>query len=84
MKTKWGGCNPQAVNICLNTELLKKPKHLLEYVIVHKMIHLLQPTYIKRFFALPAQHYPFWREPRAELNALPLATEDWSTRFPKT
>ena len=35
MKTKWGGCNHTAKNIRLNTELVKKPKDLLEYVIVH-------------------------------------------------
>lgn len=35
MKTKWGGCNQRAGNIRLNTELVKKPKDLLEYVIVH-------------------------------------------------
>ena len=31
MKTKWGGCNRRAGNIRLNTELVKKPKDLLEY-----------------------------------------------------
>ena len=37
MKTKWGGCNHRARNIRLNTELVKKPKDLLEYVVVHEM-----------------------------------------------
>ncbi|MCI5211771.1 MAG: DUF45 domain-containing protein, partial [Candidatus Electrothrix sp. ATG2] len=78
MKTKWGGCNPQAGNIRLNTELVKKPKDLLEYVIVHEMIHLLEPTHNEGFFALLDQHYPSWPEARAELNALPLAAEEWS------
>ena len=41
MKTKWGGCNHKAGHIRLNTELVKKPKDLLEYVIVHEMLHLL-------------------------------------------
>ena len=40
MKTKWGGCNHRAGNIRLNTELVKKPKDLLEYVVVHEMVHL--------------------------------------------
>ena len=30
MKTKWGSCNHRAGNIRLNTELVKKPKDLLE------------------------------------------------------
>ena len=32
MKTRWGGCNHRERNIRLNTELVKKPKDLLEYV----------------------------------------------------
>ncbi len=32
MKTTWGSCNPPRRNIRLNTELVKKPKDLLEYV----------------------------------------------------
>ena len=35
MKTKWGSCNHRARSIRLNTELVKKPRDLLEYVVVH-------------------------------------------------
>lgn len=77
MKTKWGSCNPKAGHIRLNTELVKKPKHLLEYVVVHEMAHLLAPTHNERFMVLLEQHYQTWREARAELNELPLSTEIW-------
>ncbi len=77
MKTKWGGCNPRARNIRLNTELVKKPKDLLEYVVVHEMLHLVEPTHSDRFIALMNKHYPAWREARAELNELPLAAAVW-------
>jgi predicted metal-dependent hydrolase len=77
MKTRWGGCNHRAGHIRLNTELVKKPKDLLEYVIVHEMAHLLEPTHGERFTALLDQHYPTWREARAELNELPLSAEFW-------
>lgn len=77
MKTKWGSCNHRAGTIRLNTELVKKPKDLLEYVIVHEMVHLLEPTHNERFVALLARYYPGWREARAELNALPLGDEAW-------
>ncbi len=80
MKTKWGGCNPRAGNIRLNTELVKKPKDLLEYVVVHEMLHLIEPTHSECFVALLEQHYPTWREARAELNELPLAAVDWAAR----
>lgn len=78
MKTKWGGCNHRAGNIRLNTELMKKPKDLLEYVVVHEMLHLIEPTHSERFVALLDQYYPTWREARAELNELPLAAEVWN------
>jgi predicted metal-dependent hydrolase len=77
MKTKWGGCNHRAGNIRLNTELVKKPKDLLEYVVVHEMLHLIEPTHSERFVALLSRHHPAWREARAELNELPLGAEAW-------
>lgn len=72
MKTKWGSCNHRAGRIRLNTELVKKPRDLLEYVIVHEMLHLVEPTHNERFVGLLNAHYPFWRDARAELNHLPL------------
>jgi len=77
MKTKWGGCNHRAANIRLNTELAKKPKDLLEYVVLHEMVHLIEPKHSERFLTLMTQHYPAWREARAELNELPLAADVW-------
>jgi predicted metal-dependent hydrolase len=77
MKTKWGSCNHSAGNIRLNTELAKKPKDLLEYVIVHEMAHLLEPTHNDHFIAILEEHYPSWREARAELNELPLSAANW-------
>ncbi len=77
MKTRWGSCNPQAGHIRINTELVKKPRDLLEYVVVHEMLHLIEPTHSSRFIALLDTHYPSWREARAELNALPLSAQVW-------
>ena len=72
MKTKWGSCNHRAGHIRLNTELVKKPRDLLEYVVVHELLHLIEPSHGERFVALLNAHYPFWRDARAELNQLPL------------
>jgi predicted metal-dependent hydrolase len=77
MKTKWGSCNCRAGRIRLNTELVKKPKDLLEYVVVHEMLHLVEPTHNERFVSLLAHHFRAWREARAELNELPLRAEKW-------
>lgn len=77
MKTKWGSCNHKAGHIRLNTELTKKPKDLIEYVVVHEMLHLIEPTHSDRFISLLSRHFPTWKEARAELNDLPLAAEEW-------
>ena len=78
MKTKWGSCNHRAHTIRLNTELVKKSKDLLEYVVVHEMLHLMEPTHSERFLGLMSKHYPVWRDARAELNELPLAAASWN------
>lgn len=78
MKTKWGSCNPASKNIRLNTELAKKPPGCLEYVLVHEMTHLLEPTHNARFKRLLDGFLPQWRERRDELNRAPLAHEEWS------
>jgi hypothetical protein len=49
-------------------------------VVVHEMLHLIEPTHSERFVALLALHYPTWREARVELNELPLAAETWHAR----
>jgi predicted metal-dependent hydrolase len=77
MKTKWGSCNAGKHHIRLNTELVKKPKDLLEYVVVHEMAHLLEPSHSERFVAILDRHWPQWRESRVELNALSLGHQVW-------
>ena len=78
MKTKWGSCNHRSRTIRLNTELAKKPKDLLEYVVVHEMLHLIAPTHSEQFLALLGKYFPSWREARAELNELPLGAAVWN------
>jgi predicted metal-dependent hydrolase len=77
MKTKWGSCNHEDGHIRLNTELVKKPKDLIEYVVVHEMLHLIEPTHSDRFISLLNDNFSTWREARVELNELPLAAEEW-------
>ncbi|MCC6269487.1 MAG: M48 family metallopeptidase [Dehalococcoidia bacterium] len=77
MKTKWGSCNAGASTIRLNTELAKKPRECLEYVVVHEMAHILEPSHNARFTSLMDQFMPGWRFRRQQLNELPLAHEDW-------
>ena len=78
MKTKWGSCNATARSIRLNTDLAKKPRVCLEYILVHEMTHLLEPTHNAQFIALMDRFIPKWQGHRQELNRLPVRHEHWS------
>jgi predicted metal-dependent hydrolase len=58
MRTKWGSCNRHCRHIRLNTDLAKKPPEYLEYIVLHEMVHLLEPTHTARFVALMARSCP--------------------------
>lgn len=77
MKTRWGSCTPRTHTIRLNTELAKKPKECLEYVVVHEMAHLLEPSHNARFVALMDRFMPAWPFYRQALNHLPVRHADW-------
>ncbi len=77
MKTKWGSCNPKTKSIRLNSELAKKPPECLEYIVVHEMAHILEPTHNSRFMSLMDQFMPKWMFYRDELNRLPVRHESW-------
>jgi predicted metal-dependent hydrolase len=72
MKTKWGSCNHHAGTIRLNTELAKKPHECLEYVVVHEMAHLVEPTHNSLFLGLLDRLMPDWTARRQLLNELQL------------
>ena len=78
MKTKWGSCNPGAGHIRLNTELAKKPPECLEYIVVHEMTHLLEPTHNAHFRALIDRFMPKWQFYLDQLNRLPVSHQDWA------
>ena len=78
MKTKWGSCNHKARTIRLNTELAKKPAECLEYIVLHELVHLVEPTHNARFVAQMDQFMPRWQLHRQVLNRLPVRREKWS------
>jgi predicted metal-dependent hydrolase len=77
IKTRWGSCTPRRGSIRLNAELAKKPLHLLEYIVVHEMAHLIVRGHNGRFKSIMDQHLPHWRLHRRELNLAPLGHETW-------
>ena len=65
MKSRWGSCNIQNGNIRLNSELAKFPKGALEQVVVHELVHLLEPSHSKRFYSFMDEFMPNWKKLKA-------------------
>jgi predicted metal-dependent hydrolase len=77
MKTRWGSCTPNAGHIRLNTDLARKPPECLEYILVHELVHLKEPTHNTRFVGLMGLYLPQWQHLRRKLNQLPVRHEEW-------
>ena len=71
MKTRWGSCNTRAGRIWISLELAKKSIKCLEYVVVHEMAHLIEPSHNRRFWGILDNLMPNWRTYRDELNRFP-------------
>ena len=68
MKTRWGTCNTRDKRIWLNVRLAKHPTRCLEYVIVHELSHLVEPSHGPAFKALMDGFMPEWRDIKKELS----------------
>ncbi|MBU3968042.1 MAG: M48 family metallopeptidase [Euryarchaeota archaeon] len=77
MKTKWGTCTFAQRRIWLNLELVKKPQHCLEYIIMHEMVHLLERKHNDRFAVYMDKYLPKWHFYKDELNRSMLRHEIW-------
>jgi hypothetical protein len=66
MRQKWGSIST-AANLTLATDLTRLPKHLIDYVICHELLHLKIPTHNKLYYLLLQNHIPDWREREQEL-----------------
>ena len=80
MKTRWGTCNTHARRVWLNSELAKKPLACTEYVALHEMVHLVEPSHNDRFHEIMDALMPRWRLRADELNRTRLADEEWGDR----
>jgi predicted metal-dependent hydrolase len=68
MKTHWGSCNCARQTIRLNSELVKRSPECLEFVVVHELIHLIEPGHNRNFYRLMDQHLSGWKEIRKRMN----------------
>jgi predicted metal-dependent hydrolase len=69
MKTCWGSCNGTRQTLRLNSELAKRKRECLEYVIVHEMLHIIEKSHNRRFYSLLNKYLPEWKTIRKKMNA---------------
>ncbi len=68
MTTRWGSCTPDDASIRLNLSLGYKAYELIDYVVLHELVHLLEPSHNKRFVGFMDLHMPDWRSRKMKLN----------------
>ena len=66
MKSKWGSCSSKK-NLTINTLLRYLPKNLIEYVIFHEMVHLIERKHNERFWGLISNKFENYNEKEKEL-----------------
>ncbi|MBQ7256736.1 MAG: M48 family metallopeptidase [Abditibacteriota bacterium] len=68
MKTMWGNCNIQKHKIVFNRYLCKGKVYLIEYVVLHELVHFLYPKHNKLFYDFLSIHMPDWKQRKKELD----------------
>lgn len=62
MKSRWGSCIPKKGQICLNTRLLHYPKAFMEYVVLHELVHFVEPNHSSSFYRVVAYYMPDYKD----------------------
>ena len=68
MTSKWGVCNYRSMSVTLNTYLIEKDVHLIDYVIIHELCHFYHHNHSSSFWNEVSLHYPYYKQARKELN----------------
>jgi len=71
-RTQWGSCTARGV-VRLNWQLVKMPLHLIDYVVVHELAHLVEMNHSAAFWQVVERACPEYKECRAELRSYGVA-----------
>ncbi|MDQ7983136.1 MAG: SprT family zinc-dependent metalloprotease [Spiroplasma sp.] len=61
MKTKWGVCFHETGKIVFNIKLIHFSYQVIDYVVIHELVHLIYPHHQKDFWNLVALYCPDYR-----------------------
>lgn len=59
-KTLWGSCSG-GNNISLNINLAKLPKEIMDYVIIHELVHTIHKNHSSKFWSCVAEYMPEYK-----------------------
>ncbi len=66
MKRRWGTCHSSGA-IWFNSELIKKDRELIDYVIIHELCHLVHHNHGREYYELLGSIVPNYRELKKRL-----------------
>ncbi|MBI5429160.1 MAG: M48 family metallopeptidase [Nitrosomonadales bacterium] len=70
--TQWGSCTVHGV-VRLNWQLVKMQLHLIDYVVVHELAHLVEMNHSPAFWSVVERVCPDYKQHRAELRSYGVA-----------
>ena len=65
-RQRWGSCTPSTRTIRLSERLQPLPSWVVDYVLLHELVHLVEPTHSDRFWSLVGR-YPLAERARGYL-----------------
>ena len=71
-RTQWGSCTVHGM-VRLNWQLVKMPLHLIDYVVVHELAHLVEMNHSPAFWRVVESACPEYKQCRAELRSYGVA-----------
>jgi len=77
---RWGSCTPDHGTIRISTRLRGMPSWVVDYVIMHELVHLLVPSHGSRFWAL-VERYPKAERARGFLEGFSTAAHSSAEGF---
>jgi predicted metal-dependent hydrolase len=66
MSRRWGSCSARQT-ITMNPALIQAAPTCIDYVMVHELVHLIEPSHSLRFYRLLDRAMPNWRERKRRL-----------------
>jgi hypothetical protein len=71
-RTQWGNCSMHGV-VRLNWQLVKMPLHLIDYVVIHELAHLVEMNHSSAFWSVVESACPDYKQCRKELRGYGVA-----------